>query len=156
MSEYCLLSFLKWAPTSGRLLQAPVYVKELCVTFGQSSKEAVLGLVEKTHDHLERLALTLMYESRATFTDEELCRLWRLLEAPEEVPVEPTGDALYDYFIENSEKASGVKALALSSPELLRSVPFPFEVRTPLWLGAVPKLRHAFEGGGGSARCDEM
>lgn len=101
-----LQEYMGGVPPSLKLAQdalskAPVHIKELCVTFGTSSKEAVLALVEKTRGDLERLALTLMYDAK--FTDDELCRLWRLVDG------------------------SDIKALALSSPELVRNVQFPFK-----------------------------
>ncbi|XP_034246387.1 uncharacterized protein LOC117648178 [Thrips palmi] len=100
-----LQEYIGGVPPSLKLAQdalskAPVHIQELCVTFGSSSKEAVLALVEKTRDHLERLALTLMYDAR--FTDDELRRLWGLV------------------------GGSNIKVLALSSPELVRKVQFPF------------------------------
>lgn len=62
-----------------------------------------MALLDKTRSHLERLDLASIKYPLADFTDGELCHLWRVLDG------------------------SGVKTLCISSPELLRSVQFPFQ-----------------------------
>ncbi|XP_034231451.1 uncharacterized protein LOC117639681 [Thrips palmi] len=80
------------------LPRAPARIKQLSLTFGRDSEEAVLALLQRCKDHLEEL-----YLNSSFWTDDQVRRLWGIVED------------------------SNISVLSLGAAAYLRDVAFPFQ-----------------------------